>query len=127
MKGEPMNSKWISYKGQRILYGDHRNQGPNDIEQFKAELAYCVDQMRMEPENSVLLISDMRGYVASTETVNAMKAASLEIRKYTKKAAGLGIIGLKSIFYDAIVRLSGLNARAFDDLESAQAWLVSDN
>jgi hypothetical protein len=34
---------------------------------------------------------------------------------------------VKKILFDAVVRISGRNAKTFDDVEKAEDWLVKEN
>ncbi len=122
-----MNSTWISYHGKKILYCDYRNLGTGDLDTLRAELAYVADLLKNEPGKSALSITDVRGSIASMEAVNAMKEAAVSTGKHVKAQAVVGVTGLKKVFFDAIVRISGQTARTFDDVESAQDWLVNLN
>ncbi len=121
-----MKSQWITYNGKRMLYCDYTNIPVADLATLKAELQYVEELICTEPEKSVLSITDVRGSVASVEAVDLMKKAAVSTGKYVHRQAVVGVTGLKKVLFDAIVRISGQDAKTFDDLEQAKAWLAMD-
>lgn len=121
-----MRSHWIEHKGKRILYCDYTNFSVGDFQALKAELDAVAAFLAEQPEGSVLGLSDIRGSVASSQVIDLFKKSATSTAKYIKRQAVVGVTGFKKAFYDLIVRISGQNARAFEDLESAKDWLVKD-
>ncbi|MBN1485532.1 MAG: hypothetical protein JXA37_12515 [Chloroflexia bacterium] len=122
-----MKSHWTTYKGQRILYCDYRDFSLDALQGLRAELEAVQELLSPEAPASVLALSDVRGSVASPEAVNLFKQASVQTAGYVQKQAVVGVTGLKKVFFDVIVRLSGQDARAFAELEPAQDWLVEES
>jgi hypothetical protein len=121
-----MRSHWIEYKGKRILYCDYTNFSVVDFQALKDELDGVVDVMVKQPEGSVLSLSDIRGSVASSQVIDIFKVAATTSAKHIKRQAVVGVSGFKKVFFDLIVRLSGQNAMAFEEVEAAKDWLVKD-
>jgi hypothetical protein len=93
-----MRSKWITHRGKRILYSDYTQYSIDDFSALKAELASVEAEICTQPEGSVLLITDVTG-----------------------------ITRLKKILFDAVVKFSGQNAKAFDDLDKGKDWLAGQD
>jgi hypothetical protein len=121
-----MRSHWIEHKGKRIFYCDYTNFSLADYQALKVELDAVVAFLTKQPEDSVLSLSDIRGSVASSQVIDLFKKGATSTAKYTRRAAVVGVTGFKRSLYDLVVRISGQNARAFDDVESAKDWLVKD-
>ncbi|MBN1954904.1 MAG: hypothetical protein JW900_07615 [Anaerolineae bacterium] len=121
-----MKSLWITHKNKRILYCDYRDFSLSDFEGLEAELEWVAELLQREPEGTVLGLSDIRGSVASREVVELFKERASDTARYVKKQAVVGVTGLKRLFFETIVRVSGQHARTFDTLEAAKDWLVSE-
>jgi hypothetical protein len=121
-----MRSHWIEHKGKQIFYCDYTNFSLVDFQALKAELDAVVDFLAKQPESSVLGLTDIRGSVASSQVIELFKKSATGTAKYIKRQAVFGVTGFKGVFFDLIVRLSGQNARAFEDMEAAKDWLVQD-
>jgi hypothetical protein len=118
-----VQSKWVYHKEKRIYYADYSDFG-SDTEGLIAEVEYAHGIVMQEPDESVLLLVDVRGTTGTTEALNSMKnAASLSVVKVIKTAV-LGVHGFKLMFMKTIARFSGMNLVAFDEIESAKDWLT---
>ena len=122
-----MRSKWITHRGRRILYSDYTRYSVEDFSALQEELAAVETEICSQPEDSVLLITDVTGSVASREAVELFKESAARSKKHVFKNAVIGITGLKKILFDAVVRFSGQNARAFDDLQKGKDWLAGQD
>ena len=120
-----MRSKWIFHKGKRILYCDFANFQVPDFEALKEELYAVESEILRHPENSVLLITDVSGSIASMDAVDAVQKSAARSKRCVRKNAVLGITGIKKILFDPVVRFSGHRSKMFEDLEKAKEWLVS--
>lgn len=123
-----MKSRWITFKGKRILYCDYTGFGPFDFDLFKAEVDAVVALILREPKGSILALTDIRRTTASLEAVAMLKEAATQTTTYVRKQAVVGITGLKKILFDAVIRVSRQPAKPFSDLEfdEAQQWLIAD-
>jgi hypothetical protein len=121
-----MKTQWITHKGKRILLADYSNFAM-DIEGAKAEMLAAVNLAKREPPNSVLTLTDVRGTKGSPDMVNLMKDTATKIAPYARKRAVVGVGGIQRTFLDLINKVSGAKTLvAFDDLEKAKDWLVTD-
>ena len=121
-----MRSTWIEYKGQKIFYQDFSKLFYNSAA-VKAELEAVQAVVKAQPTNSVLILSDMRDTNIGSDLLPAMNAASSVTKDYVRKTAVLGVAGMKRKLADLLTALTGQPLRYFDDLESAKAWLVSED
>jgi hypothetical protein len=119
-----MRSHWITHKDRRILYSDYTGFMDADFDALMAELRAVEEEIMRHTEYSVLLITDIRGSVASREAVDAFKKSAARSRKFVWKNAVIGVTGIKKIMFEAVVRFSGQPARTFEDIEAAKDWLA---
>jgi len=122
-----MRSSWIIHQGKRILCADYTNFQPEDFEALKAELLAVEAEICRQPINSVLSLTDVRGSIATREAVELFKKSAPVAKKHILRQAVIGVTGVKRILFDAVVKISGQNARTFDDVEQAKDWLVKED
>jgi hypothetical protein len=120
-----MKSKWIEYHGKKIFHIDLSNFG-SDAEALRNELQEASRITTSQPENSVLVITDMRNTVISSTILKIAQASSSATTKYVRKTAVVGISGIRRYFMDTISAFTGQKFSAFDTLEEAMEWLTKD-
>ncbi len=118
-----MQSEWITHKDNLIFF-TNLSGFRSDVEALGRELDECGVVARQQPENSVLLLVDVRDTVGSAEAVQLLKNSTVRTKKHVRKTAVIGVSGYRKVLLDAINRFSGRNITAFDDLDAAKDWLV---
>jgi hypothetical protein len=121
-----MRSKWITHKGKRIFHIDLSGLGRNG-EAFRKELLEAEAVTCQQPEDSLLVLTDTRDTVVSSEVMSIAKEGSARTTKYVRKTAVIGVTGVRQVLLDAVSRFSGQQFATFDDIETAKDWLVSDD
>jgi hypothetical protein len=121
-----MRSNWIEYKGKKIFYQDFSKHFYNSAI-VKAELAEVQTIVIAEPQNSVLVLSDLRDTNVGGDLIPAMNAASAATKNHVRKTAVLGVSGMKRKLADLLTNLTGQPLKYFDDIESAKNWLVEED
>lgn len=97
-----------------------------DIQALQMENDAADAVICQQLEGSVLCLVDIRDSVGSSEVVAIMKNSAKRTKPYIRKMAVVGVTGVKRILADAVVRFSGRDLVFFDDMQSAQEWLVKD-
>lgn len=120
-----MRSNWIEYQGKKIFYQDFSKHFYNSAA-VKTELAEVQKIVLAEPENSVLVLSDMRDTNIGSDLLPAMNAASTATKNHVRKTAVLGVAGVKRKLADLLTALTGQSLKYFDDIEAAKKWLAED-
>ena len=120
-----MRSSWIEHKGKKIFYQDFSKHFYNSAA-VKAELAEVQKIVLGEPQNSVLVLSDLRDTNVGSDLLPTMNAASTATKNYVRKTAVLGVAGMKRKLADMLTALTGQPLKYFDDIESAKNWLVEE-
>jgi hypothetical protein len=121
-----MKSKWITHKGERIFFVDLSDFGRRpDV--FREELMEAEAVAYQEPDGSLLVLTDVRDTVVSSEVMDFAKESSARMTKYIRKEAIIGVSGIRQVLLDAVSRFSGRHFAVFDDVEAAKDWLVSDD
>lgn len=122
-----MKSSWIEYQGTKILYINLANLG-DDIPAFDLEITDTIKElgpaMFQQPENSVLVLVDVRNTSLSQQANKLLSERIVETKKYVAKTAVVGMTGVRRFFLDYFARLSGSDTEAFDEPEAAKRWLV---
>jgi hypothetical protein len=118
-----MKSKWIDYKGHRVLDCDYANF-KSDFKALEAEVTAVRTITDKEPLNSVLELIEIQNTVISTDVASLFKSAAVGAKPHLRKTAVVGVTGIVNLVAKAVAKFSGLQFTIFDDVESAKAWLV---
>lgn len=117
-----MKSKWITHAGQKIFLTDYTNQ---TLESLQAEMQAAEALICQQPEGSVLVLSDVRGTVASPQVLALSKQSSVRCQRYVRKQAIVGLLGAPQTLLDILTKFSGQkNFQIFNDIEQAKDWLI---
>lgn len=118
-----MKSTWITHKEKKIFYADY-SDFEKDFKRLKAEVDYANAIMLMEPKDSLLLLVNVNGTVGTSEVTFYLKDAALKVKKHVRKAAVIGVSGVRLALLRSVTYLSGMDVVPFDDIEKAKDWLV---
>ncbi|MFH1459168.1 MAG: STAS/SEC14 domain-containing protein [Candidatus Omnitrophota bacterium] len=118
-----MKSNWIIHKEKRIYFCDYSNFG-SDFEALKEEMVAVTGVLIQEPENSVLILTDVTNTVASPKALDQLKAGMKFSGKHMKRVAVVGVTGVRNIMLKAVARTFNLSIFPFSDIEKAKDWLV---
>jgi hypothetical protein len=121
-----MRSRWITHKGERIFFADLSGLGRHP-DAFQEELIEAETIGSQQPEGSLLVLTDVRDTILSSEVMDLAKESSARMTKYIRKEAIIGVTGIRQILLDAVSRFSGRHFATFDDIEAAKDWLVNSN
>jgi len=121
-----MRSKWVTHEGKRLFFVDLSGLGRHPAA-FREELVEVEAVAHQQPEGSILVLTDVRDTVLFSEVMDLAKESSARMAKYIRKEAIVGMSGIRQVLLDAVSRFSGRQFAAFDDIEAAKDWLVSDN
>lgn len=111
----------ISHNGKEILYVDYQGLKEQEIlDEMERATEFALQENR-----PMLRLSNMTDVFAVPSVVDKAKESGKRTKHLTIKRAAVGITGAKKVLFNAFNRVSGNNARAFDDVEEAKDWLVS--
>ncbi len=119
-----MCTKWIEYKGQKILYQDFSHHGMLDIQKIKDEFAIMQQFILAEPPGSVRVLADFRNGQIMKDLLDEMIQHATSTQSHIRKIAAVGCTGSKRLMLDMVVRMTGQPMTFFNDPESAQQWLI---
>jgi hypothetical protein len=118
-----MSIDWITHKGKMILYINYAGLAPEEeLEQIRKATQTLVDTNN----NSNLTLTDMRNALLNRNFVELAKEQGRISRHYTKKAAILGVDGIRKILLKAVNSFSGNPRVPFATMEEAKDWLVEE-
>ena len=116
-------AKFITHKEKQILYLNV--QDVQSVDESLLRFDDARDIIILQPEKSVLLLTDVRDAHYNREATNHLKEVSTQISPYVKASAAVGVSGIKRIILQSLIRISGRQIKMFDDIEDAKDWLVS--
>jgi hypothetical protein len=116
-------TRFIEHRGERILLLDY--SGVTDPAEALEEIAKSRALIATQPPKSLLTLTHVRGARYNREIVTAMKELAAHNKPYVRAGAVVGLAPLHRIVYQAVMKFSGRNIPAFDDLEEARDWLVA--
>jgi hypothetical protein len=117
-----MGAEWIEHKGKKILYIKYGGLKPEQM----LDLILQATQMIVDAKSDqVLSLTDVTGCYVSKEFVELSKKQSKISLPLTKKAAIVGVTGLKKILLEAVNKFSPKSRVPFETLEEARDWLVN--
>jgi hypothetical protein len=112
---------FIHHRGRQILYLNFSGCSSKEVLSTIIEAKRII---RIQPRESVLTLTDVTGARYNLEVTQAIKEFTNGNKIFVKAGAVVGLDGLKRIVYDAVIRFSGRNLPAFDDIEKAKDWLA---
>ena len=118
-----MKSKWTSHQGRKIYFADYSNFA-GQYDRLKAEIDHVTACILREPQNSVMLLVDVRETPGTPENVELLKTSAVACKPHVPKTAVVGVTGYRRMIMRTISKLSGMPLMAFDTLEEAKDWLV---
>lgn len=113
---------WIEYKGERILYTDYSNATPEEIISTVNE---SVAVLFEQEKKSVLQIVDVSNASYDLKSWQTLRQRAKETEPYTKASAVLGVEGPKKHLLTVTKMVSKRNIKAFDNIDDAKDWLIS--
>lgn len=112
----------IEHKGKKILYEDYSSTGPGTIDPLLEEAAKII---RSSPEKSVLALVNVSGAKFNPEVSAKMKEFVKLNTPYIKVSAIVGMSGLQSVIYRAILAFTGrTNLKVFGSEQEAKEFLA---
>ena len=115
--------RFIEHSQQRILYFDLADV--LEADEVLPVLERGMEVCAAAAPQSVLTLTNVRNLRFNAATVAALKRMVEHNRPYIRASAVVGMSSLHRIIYGVIVRIAQREIPAFDDEESAKAWLVS--
>jgi hypothetical protein len=118
-----MKSRWFEHRGKRIFLTDYSNFGA-DTSALGAEIEAAEEATFAQPENSMLVIVDIRDTIASKGAMQLFKVSAARTKPHVRKAAIVGITGYKKVLIEVVSIFSGRSFVPFTSLEEAMDWIV---
>ena len=113
---------WIEHKGERILYTDYSNATPDEILSTVDE---SVNVSFAQEKKSLLQIVNVTNASYDLKSWQYLRQRAKETEPYTKASAVLGVEGPKKHLLTVTKMISKRNIKAFDNIEDAKDWLIS--
>lgn len=118
-----MKSQWKTHLGVRFFHFDLSGFGMDD-QGIIAECDAADAVIMAEPENSVLILNDVRESIGSMDVMKHLQVSAERSSPYITRAAVVGVTGSKSILLQIVNRFSKHPIVPFDSFDQAKDWLV---
>jgi len=114
--------QFVQHNGKEILLLDFSRCTAKDALALIDEAAAAI---RTRPQQSLLTLTDVTDMRFNDTLNQRMKVFTAQNKPYVKAAAVVGVTGLKKILFDAVMVFSKRKIHAFDNRETAKAWLIT--
>lgn len=118
-----MKSEWVSHNEKKIFFISLMDM---DLAALNDELGEIEKTLSGEPERSVLLITDIRGFQNSPPALEQFKNTLTRINKYVNKQTVIGILGIKEKMQPKLDTITGEKPAIFEDIMQAADWLTAE-
>jgi hypothetical protein len=113
---------FIEYKGKEILHMDFSDSKKDHVLEAIRKGRDIIDK---QPPNSVLGLVDVSLSNFDKDLAAALKEFSLKNKSFIKMSAIVGVTGIKSVIYRAVLSFTGRkNLILKDNIEDAKDWLI---
>ena len=114
--------QFVEHRGTRLLHLNLAGAKAADVIQLVKDATPVI---AAHPERSVRTLTDVTDLSFNSEATVALKQFTMHNKPYVIAGAVVGVTGLKQIIYNSIVKLTGRKIMAFDTIDQAKNWLVS--
>jgi len=119
-----MSIEWISHNNKKILYIRYSGLDTKDA----SEQILKATQILVDTKNkNNLTLSDLRDIYIDQDFINLSKEQGKISKNYTKKAAVIGVEGVKKLFLKTVNTMSENPRVPFSTLEEAKEWLTRED
>jgi len=114
----------INYKGTDIYYMDFSKL--NSKRRILKIIEKSKTYIRSQPHNSLITLTNISKMHFNSEIKELFTDFVKGNKPYVRAGAVVGIAGLQSIVYNAVMRISGRNLKAMKSIDEAKEWLVNN-
>jgi len=116
-----MSAEWVIHKGKKILLISYRDLSP---EQKLAQIREATQIIQASGSSENLTLTDVTDCFVDKEFIELAKQEGKKSLALTKKAAIVGVTGIKKILLDAVNKFSSKPRKPFSTIAQAKDWLV---
>ena len=96
-------------------------------EEITELIEFSKKQIRTQPPNSLYTLTTIANMHFNNEIRDLFTDFVKGNKPYVKAGSVVGISGMQTIVYNAVMRISGRNLKALGTIEQAKDWLASQN
>lgn len=115
----------IIHKGKTIIYINYQGFSIHTKKEFMNTIEEAAELMIQRGKGQRTL-TDVRNTYGDSDTFAKFREVAARTEAYRKKAAVLGVTGIKAVFLKGLNMVSKNAVKPFDDMEKAKDWLVQD-
>ena len=113
--------EWIEHKGKPILVNDLTGLTDKEIAEQMIKYEKVVLDMK---ETHIHVLSDITNATFGPSSMSELKRIVISTKSYVSKYAIVGVIGIKSILFNAVKQFAKKNLNSFNTIEEAKDWLI---
>lgn len=118
-------AKEITHKGKKIFFMDFSNI--TTIEEITKIIEYSANYIRTKPVASLYTLTTIENMRFNNDIKDKFTEFVKGNKPYVKAGSVVGISGLQTFVYNAIMKITGRNLKAMGSLDQAKDWLASQN
>ena len=116
-------TKMINHQGVNIYYIDFSNlSSAAEVDQLMKESKSFI---RSQKPASMITLANIEGMHFTGDIKELFTEFVSGNKPYVKASAIIGVSGLKQIVFNAIVKMTGREIRAFENVNVAKDWLAA--
>ena len=117
----PGKIQWINHNGKEILLNDRSNLRDQAIIE---NVKQAVDLIKGSGKEDILYLVDNSNTIIVPHVKDYIKKAGKELSPYIEKTAVVGANTAQKVLLNILSTLTGMNIRAFEEMEAAKNWLI---
>ncbi len=118
------SAKFVEHKGHKIWMSDYRGMhGEELVKEIKANHAEHM-KARSPDETQYLQLVDITDSIISRDVLKVFEGIGEEVKNIDVVLAVVGVIGLKRVIVDFLIRVTSIKTKLFSNREEAMDWLV---
>lgn len=110
--------------GRTVIYQDFRDL--HTIEDARTAFDESRAAVKLQPQGSVLILTDFSGTRFTPDMVEAAKSLASDNRPWVKKSALVGLSQIQQVLFTGVNRAADRQIRWFTGMDEARAWLVAE-
>jgi len=112
--------QFIEHKGKKILHLNFAYCKADDILPIIDKAKTVIST---QTQKSVYVLTDVTEAAFNAKVSDSMKEFVSHNKPFVAASAVVGVVGLKQIIFNAVMKVSGRELHAFDSLDQAKEWL----
>lgn len=125
MSTESNRTEILKFNDIEIFYIDFK--GLKLVEEFQVVMEESAQFIRSQPSHSVYTLTDISGMRFNSDVKNEIQEFVKGNRPYVKAGCVVGVSGLLSIMFNAIMKVTGRDLKAVGSIQEGKEWILMNH